>query len=315
MKPYWPALLQLARVSDSHDPYIMVDHPIHGVAAKIKLSAFMEKVLDAMSTELGDTANAVLRTDADGNLFLSELPIPYGTDATNTDTYVITTTPEFTSWSAGQVFFFSVTNPNTGAATIAPNGLAAKNLTTENGVPLSADMLVANQIYIGIYDGVRVKIQGIEVPEWTTVEVAISSANILGIGTTPKVLLPALAVGSYYEIESIRLEFTYGTIQYTSATATYLNVVDNNNPGGSWIGQVPVGGSDGLIEGTINTYVIFRPNNNTYYDPAFASTYSQAMFPTIPDTVILTTDDSSDLGAGDGTMRAIIKYKVHTFGA
>lgn len=72
---------------------------------------------------------------------------------TNTITGALT--PAITAYAAGMRVSFEPANTNTGAATIAINGLAAVNIVKHSGVSLSGGELVADVPALLIYDGTQ----------------------------------------------------------------------------------------------------------------------------------------------------------------
>ena len=74
---------------------------------------------------------------------------------TGTDTLAGTLTPAITAYATGNLFSFVAANTNTGAATIALNGLAAKNITKTGTTALAAGDIVSGRVYLIEYDGTR----------------------------------------------------------------------------------------------------------------------------------------------------------------
>ena len=74
---------------------------------------------------------------------------------TGTDTLTGTLTPAITAYATGNLFSFVAANTNTGAATIALNGLAAKNITKLGSTALAAGDIVSGRVYLIEYDGTR----------------------------------------------------------------------------------------------------------------------------------------------------------------
>ena len=70
------------------------------------------------------------------------------------DALTISPTPAITAYAAGQVFRLVASANNTGAATIAVSGLAAKAIQ-RNGAALAAADIVSGKIYELIYDGTQ----------------------------------------------------------------------------------------------------------------------------------------------------------------
>jgi hypothetical protein len=86
-------------------------------------------------------------------------PFPQVT-ASGTDTYTATLSPAITAYAVGQKFQILFTNANTGAATLALNGLAALTITKNGATALSAGDIPAGSIKLLAYDGTRLQIVG-----------------------------------------------------------------------------------------------------------------------------------------------------------
>jgi hypothetical protein len=83
--------------------------------------------------------------------------IGFGTDATNTNAYVITFSPAL-SLTAGSFGIMSVTNANNGAVTLNANGLGVKNVTRKSltsTTALTTGDIKANFPYLIEYDGTQ----------------------------------------------------------------------------------------------------------------------------------------------------------------
>lgn len=72
-----------------------------------------------------------------------------------TDTIAAALSPAITSYAAGMHFIFTPANANTGAVTIAINGLAAKAITKGNAAALVANDLLTTIPAVILYDGTR----------------------------------------------------------------------------------------------------------------------------------------------------------------
>ena len=146
--------------------------------------------------------------------------------------------------------------------------------------------------------------------EYQTTIVNISSSQILNMGTTPIELIPAAGVNKYYDIEKIILEFIFNTTSYSN-TVYYLYNSSNNRRRYIEYSTDPV-----------NFVVTTDFNTSPEPTPVFGSSPSRLLLerPIQENEGVylksLGYDDAEPLNPtdGDGTMRAIIKYKVRTFG-
>lgn len=150
--------------------------------------------------------------------------------------------------------------------------------------------------------------------EWTETIVNISpsettysdgrptvASGILAMGTTPIELLSAPGVGNYYDIDSMTLEYTHVTTDYSN-TSGKIGVY-----GSSQIyGYVYAG-----LMSTSGDTVSFIKSTETDVDTSVVVNGYEAISSNSP--IIIQADANPTLG--DGTLRVIIKYKVRTFGA
>ena len=148
---------------------------------------------------------------------------------------------------------------------------------------------------------------------YTETIVNISSSQILNMGTTPIELLPAPGVNKYYDIEQIAFEYTYGTTPYSGIQyITYAGRLINSD----------------LIQAEENRVLTILPNVSYSAARSFNNGETTNLiniiesFNRINDPIVISSSIFVNLSGfeeanptdGDGTMRAIIKYKVRTFG-
>ena len=140
--------------------------------------------------------------------------------------------------------------------------------------------------------------------QYQTTIVNISSSQILNMGTTPIELLPAPGVNKYYDIEQITFEYTYGTTSYNVPDSDFIRISDYSTINFAITERVIAEGEntitiikdfysvqDGIDEVTFFGVTNVVLNKGLYLEPI-----------------------SGNPTNGDGTLRAIIKYKVKTFG-
>jgi hypothetical protein len=139
--------------------------------------------------------------------------------------------------------------------------------------------------------------------EWIETIVNISSSQILNMGTTPIELLPASGVNKYYDIEKIILEFTYGTVPYSDPDEP-LRIIGNGAD--VYISREIIISEQNLASISTDTQLKIQNNGPDSYVYRRVIPSNEALFMIINGGV--------DVTNGDGTMRAIIKYKIRTFG-
>lgn len=129
-----------------------------------------------------------------------------------------------------------------------------------------------------------------------------ATGGILGMGATPITLLAAPEVGQYYEIEKIILEYTYGTATYTPELIYIANqneyyLIDSN-----------------LISSVANAWTksigIYKVIND-----GFGDNVAVAKGSSLSGSLSIGTWSGTNPTDGNGTLRAIIIYRVRKFGA
>lgn len=163
-----------------------------------------------------------------------------GTVGGTADAITLTPTPAITSYNAGVKYAFVATGTNTGAATVAVSGLAAKDIKKQDGTALVAGDIVSGKLYFIIYEGTNFRF--------------ISSADVAGAssstdnalvrfdGTSGKVLQNSLAVVddagalsglTQLDVDNIRVD---------------LNTISSTNTNGN-LNLTPNGTGDLVLDG------------------------------------------------------------------
>src|SRR3990167_7703702 len=91
----------------------------------------------------------------------------YAADAGSTDDYAITVSPAITAYATGQVFTFEANTANTGACTLAVNGLTATTIKKDVTTDLVTGDILAGQIIQVVYDGLNFQILSKSTPVTT----------------------------------------------------------------------------------------------------------------------------------------------------
>ena len=142
--------------------------------------------------------------------------------------------------------------------------------------------------------------------EYQTTIVNISSSQILNMGTTPIELLPAAGVNKYYDIEKIILEYIPNTISYNAPSDFVRLYYGNLN---AVISSKIVGADNVYIAVITDLKHKSGASNNTFIPEA-----TDVLYGGEADGILALTSYNGNPTEGDGTMRAIIKYKIKTFG-
>jgi hypothetical protein len=104
---------------------------------------------DARTTTGSTGAKLALTPDLQRAVLMHD----YASSVTGTDAYAITITPAITAYTTGDVYWFKADVANTGAATLAVSGLAAKTITAKNGATLLDKDITAGSFNCVMYDG------------------------------------------------------------------------------------------------------------------------------------------------------------------
>ena len=145
--------------------------------------------------------------------------------------------------------------------------------------------------------------------EYQTTIVNISSSQILNMGTTPIELLPAAGVNKYYDIEKIILEYIPNTISYNLSG-------DGNDVVRLYYGNLNAVISSKIV-GSDNRYIALitdLKHRSNVSDNTFIPEATDILYGGEADGILALTSYNGNPTDGNGTMRAIIKYKIKTFG-
>jgi hypothetical protein len=94
----------------------------------------------------------------------------YAADSSvSANTITVALTPAITAYTTGMNIFVKIANTNTGASTIAVNGLASKNIQLVGGAALGGGELAANRIAVLTYDGTQFELRDPATPKFQLV--------------------------------------------------------------------------------------------------------------------------------------------------
>lgn len=79
--------------------------------------------------------------------------INYAADTGAANAYVVTLSPAIAAYTIGQQILFKATAANTGASTLAVNGLTATFIKKRVTEPLAANDILAGMMCLVVYDG------------------------------------------------------------------------------------------------------------------------------------------------------------------
>lgn len=104
-------------------------------------------------------------------------------NVTGTNTIAATGTPTVTAYTTGATYSFIPANDNTGAVTIAIDGLTAKAISKNNGTALTAGDLQAGKLALIEYDGTRFQLLNNIVIEGSVTTATITGGTISGLAS------------------------------------------------------------------------------------------------------------------------------------
>lgn len=99
-----------------------------------------------------NVADATARTNYASAADVQDQQLTYAVDTGAADAYAIAMSPAITAYAEGQRFTFRCTNTNTGASTLAVNGLAATTIRNPDSSNLAAGALESGSYYEVVYD-------------------------------------------------------------------------------------------------------------------------------------------------------------------
>lgn len=122
---------------------------------------------------------------------------------------------------------------------------------------------------------------------------AVSSAEIKTLNSVGKQLLAAPGAGLFYDVESVYLDYTYGTAQYASGGALQLSYGT---------------GTTTPASATVAATFLTSPTGNQLIRAAgaLASSLSSAVL----NKAITLVAATGDFTTGDGTLVAIVRYRI-----
>lgn len=138
----------------------------------------------------------------------------------------------------------------------------------------------------------------------TYLEVNISSAQILAMGTTPIELLPAPGANSYYEYHGV-IEYTGGATAYADLGTDHFVLGDSDTYSGDYIAKNLINNTIDLVMG-FNSFPKGQEAGSAGSDVGYPVKLNKAL--------VFFTYNNTDPTLGDGTMKAKIWYTVRTFG-
>jgi hypothetical protein len=146
------------------------------------------------------------------------------------------------------------------------------------------------------------QINSLEADSFTYAEIAVSNAELLAIGSTPKQILAAPGANKYYDYFGV-LEYTYIGGNFP-AFDDALGIIGASSYGGSYIGK-------SILTDTQSNITRFNSSETAALERT-TETVKWHMY--LNEAINLTTLGATDPVGGGGTILVKIWYKVKTFG-
>jgi hypothetical protein len=126
------------------------------VAGKVEKATSAESIA---GTDTGGTGASLFASPADISANLQNSAHIYAATSTGNDDYAITVSPAVAAYATGQRFVFKADVANTGAATLAVSGLAAKTIKKLHDQDLENNDIEIGSIVDVVYDGTNFQMQ------------------------------------------------------------------------------------------------------------------------------------------------------------
>lgn len=170
----------------------------------------------------------------------------YAVDSVGTDAYAITVSPVCGAYADGDVFRFRAGTANTGAATLAVSGLAAKAIKKNYNVALATGDILAGQMVTVQFDGPNDSFQMISTPAGpqtasgsflynrTSDSTNFNDDLTCTTGFLPSVIeLQFMIQGHFSATETAHYAITAGIVTYNGTTQVgilrFINNYDSGN--------------------------------------------------------------------------------------
>jgi len=228
--------------------------------------------------------------------------IAFGADVGTVNAIVITPTPALTEYTTRMLVVWHQTISNTGATTINISGLGAKSVVSVANAALASGDLVANRVYVGVYDGTSVQLLAVtknyvDQLAFNTVLPAQSgnsgkylttNGTSASWGAIPPPLKPGMAAGKYYTypfVTTIANVFVtanrlYAIPVYISETGTFSKIGMEVTTGLAGNGRVGIYNmdSDGLPSTLILDAGAFTTNAAAEKEVTISQSLSQGWY-------------------------------------
>ena len=198
--------------TDLNAPYVGKN-----VAAGLQGSKVPPKAVENTQREIVNAIIAAGLTPTNDDLTqlaqaIRALGIPIGVASGSPNAIVTTLAPGPASWAALRLFLVRITAGNTAAATIAPNGLSARNIIHNDGTTASASGdLASGGIALFLNDGTNVQLiamlgAALQIPDTQIWHFSTAASTIANAYTGP--LSPLLATGATIYFEAVQFPST-----------------------------------------------------------------------------------------------------------
>lgn len=208
------------------------------ITANLKMSGF--KHTDVADADARDQYAVVGQTQDSAYTWA-------GTSGGTADAQTISVTPAITAYAAGQVFRFTAGSglTNTGAMTLAVNGLTAKSVKSSGGDDVAPDAVTAGETYTVIYNGTNFILIGSPLGTAATENLAANGGTI-----------PETDLQNTFDDRQTISKAGGATNAWTSQSTddAAANILEGWDSSGNTIGRIVLAGLDGAGAGRWNFF-------------------------------------------------------------
>lgn len=240
----------------------------------IVLATVYHKVGETSIHERNDSAQGYIQTWYTPSLYNPQYLTQngskiYAADSVGTDAYAVTLSPAVAAYTAGLVVNFKAGTANTGAATLAVNGLSADAIKKNYNQDLNTGDILQNQVVTVIHDGTNWQLQspvagtqGIYASGTVTNLSTTTAQNndvTVTTGFTPRFIKLYYYIQGYASTAASKYVGEKGTAMFTGTTLTWNEIEFTCDPdgGGTYLtgdgGLLTTGGALSTVVGIVNS--------------------------------------------------------------
>lgn len=168
-----------------------------------------------------NVGNATARNEYASAADVQDQDLVYAVDTGSADAYAVTCSPAFTALEEGMRVVFRASATNTGASTIAVNGLTATAIQTPDGNALTAGMIVTGGYYEVTYDANGSRF--VMTSPHSFQPVVTAGSGLTGGGTLPASVTLNVGAGTGISVAADSISTDDGAIVHDSLSGFVAN--------------------------------------------------------------------------------------------